>query len=76
MNRQIANEDLLKELEQLIKKYPDQRFSQILSNYGFIKPQRPTKDLGRISWQNEFYVESEELLERVKRRIEDMENDI
>jgi hypothetical protein len=71
MNRQEANIKLKDLLEYLILKYPDLRFSQILDIAGFVKPQRPTKDRGRISWQNEFNMEPEELLERVERRIKD-----
>lgn len=74
MTRLDCNKDLLALLEDLIDAYPDQRFSQILQNYGFIKPGRPVKDPGRIYWQNEFNIEPDELLERVKRRIEDMEH--
>lgn len=48
------------------------RFSQVLQNYGFIKPERPAKPDARISWQNEFYVEPQEVLKRVKRYVENL----
>lgn len=73
MTRAEANFKLIQELITLTVKYPDQRFSQLLQNYGFIKPHRAVKDPGRIEWQNEFYLEGEDLLKRVKQRIEDME---
>lgn len=75
MSRKESNIDLLNRLEYLIEKHPDMRFSQILQNFGFVKPQRAVRDPGRISWQNEFYIEGSDLLTRVIRRIEDMESD-
>lgn len=69
MSRQYANYQLVRILVDLIKDNPEQRFSQILQNYGFIKPNRPTNPEVRIDWQNEFYEEPEVVLERVKQRI-------
>jgi len=73
MTRLESNRDILNLLEYLIEKYPDQRFSQILQNFGLIKPNRPANPENRIDWQNEFYMEPDELLKRIKQRIEDME---
>lgn len=73
MNRLEANKRILKYLEECIEKYPEQRFGQILQNYAFIRPHRPAKENNMIDWKNEFYMESDELLKRVKQRIEDME---
>jgi len=73
MTRLQANKKLLKILKELVINNPDQRFSQVLQNLGFVKPSRPVRDLGMIEWQNEFYLESEELLKRVKGRIEGLE---
>lgn len=69
LDRQMNNEFLLHELEHLINIHPDLRFSQILQNYGFIKPERPARPENKIGWQNEFYVEPEVILERVRRII-------
>lgn len=69
MNRQASNYQLAAILIELIKEYPDQRFSQILQNYGFIKPNRPADPQVRVDWQNEFYEESDVILERVKQRV-------
>ena len=74
MTRQEANLELLNKLEYLIEAHPDLRFSQILDVFGFVKAERPVKDPGRIHWQNEFYVEGGQLLERVNRRITDIED--
>lgn len=73
MNRQEANLELLNHLEYLIERYPDMRFSQILLGFAFVKQERPAKPEVRISWQDEFYVEGEKILARVKQRIEDIE---
>jgi hypothetical protein len=74
MTRQENNRELLYLLEDLIQHNPDMRFSQILQSFGFVKPQRPTMDQGRISWQNEFNIEPGDLLVRVNHRIDSIEN--
>lgn len=73
MTRQNDNYELAYILLNLIDKHPDLRFSQILDSFGFVKAQRPTKDKGQISWQNEFYMEGKDLLKRVEQRITDIE---
>ena len=56
----------------MVEDSPSERFSQILRNYGFIKENRPAKpDNPHIYWQNEFYSEPQQILDRVKRRISD-----
>ncbi len=50
------------------------RFSQILQNFGFVKAERPAHPDQRISWQNEFYMEPQDVLKRVKQRIKDRED--
>ena len=71
MTRLEANRELIKLLAGYSEQYPDQRFSQILQNLWIVKPERPAHpDLG-ISWQNEFYMESEDLLKRVVRKMKD-----
>lgn len=74
ITRADNNFELLSILRDLVNKYEDLRFGQLLQSFGFIKPERAVKDPGRINWQNEFYLEPSELLERVKKRIKDMEN--
>lgn len=72
--RKAATLALLGLLSQLIEKNPTMRFSQILQNYGFVKPNRPAHPDQRIDWQNEFYMEPVALLKRVQDRINDIEN--
>jgi hypothetical protein len=69
MTRQEANLKLADILKEMIQNNPDIRFSQVLYAFGFIKPNRPTIDAGDY-WQNEFYTEPTEVLERVIARIE------
>lgn len=64
MKRQEANVALLSELQYLIFKYPEQRFSQILLNFGFVKA------------EGEYYLEGEKLLERVEKTIKEIEEEI
>ena len=68
MTRLQANEKLIGILNRLVQNNPDLRFSQILHNFGFVKPDRPTKDAGD-NWQNEFYLEPLKVLQRVTQRI-------
>jgi hypothetical protein len=72
MSRLEANKKLVKLLSDLVDSNPDQRFSQILRNYGFIKEDRPARPEMCISIQNEFYVESDKILERVEERVKDI----
>ena len=67
MNRQDANKEILSILAGMIEDYPDQRFSQILCNYGFA-----TMEYGRDFnyWKDEFYLESTELLKRLRGKHE------
>ena len=73
MSRLESNRRLVEILNRLVENNPDQRFSQILRNYGFIKEERPARPEMCISVQNEFYVESDKILERVERRVTDIE---
>jgi hypothetical protein len=63
--RQLMNTDLVIELGKLVVENPDLRFGQILSNFGFVvrDEEFPTK------WKDEFYLESEAVLERVRKKI-------
>lgn len=67
MKRQEANQELLKILEKLVKENPDQRFHQILRNYGFIVD-KSSQD-GPPIWINEFYSEPDKVLERVQKKV-------
>lgn len=71
MNRHQDNLDLVEQLVDLVNENPDMRFSQILLAYGFVKQTRPARPEANIDWQDEFYMEPDVLLKRVKRRIED-----
>ena len=66
LNRLNENRQLLKILEELIEKNPSERFSQILRNNEFISEHRDGNNMP-IFWENEFYLESEALLQRVKK---------
>ncbi len=62
------NLEILKELEQYLKKNPDVRFSQALRNLKIVS--EDTLDYGMLNnfihWKDEFNLESSELLLRVK----------
>lgn len=77
MTRLEANLKLREELEFLIFQNPDMRFSQILLAFGFVKQCRPAKPKEErpIAWQDEFFMEPEQVLERVQRRIKDVEHE-
>ena len=72
MHRLGANKELLSLLVYVIGRYPDMRFSQALSVFGFVREERPTVDR-KESWLNEFYSEPQYVLERVKKRIDNYE---
>lgn len=65
--RYEANLKLLFKLSELIQKYPELRFSQILNVHGFTRTIRPTALEVGTDWRNDFYLESEDLLERIER---------
>ena len=65
MNREQNNQHLIEILQYLVIKYPDQRFGQILRNYGFIQQEGH-------EWKNEFYLESDELYKRVSIKFEEI----
>lgn len=66
MTRLEANREILALLNDHIEKYPDERFSQILQN---IKVNICYCDDELMMIQDEFYLESEKLLERIKKEI-------
>lgn len=65
--RYEANRSLVAILAAYVENHPDQRFSQILNNYGFVK--RDSVD-GNNYWKDEFYVEPDFILERVEDELE------
>lgn len=66
--RYESNLKLACKLLYLVAKNPNQRFSQILRNYGFVRETRPVKaESLAADWKNEFYLEPKELLNRVER---------
>lgn len=75
LSRLEANRELVKILGEIVEKETDQRFSQILRNYGFVREIRPVKPEAGIPWQNEFYSEPQKILERVKRIKESLDNE-
>lgn len=52
----------------LVEKYPDQRFGQIMRNYGVISQYKPPKEELVLPplWQNDFYLESFDTLRRME----------
>ncbi len=72
-SRLKENQALLEYLKAYIDVHPNQRFSQILNNYGFV---RNTEDSAvgtayNMNWKDEFYLESDKLLERVEKIYEE-----
>lgn len=66
LKRLRANMELVSRLETYLKNNPDIRFSQALQNLGIVKTTRPVNvESTWVEWQNEFYKEPSEVLERV-----------
>ena len=68
--RKAANEALAEELLELIERYPEQRFSQLLNNFGFVQQSSTLDD---PVWKDEFHLEPMALLERVRAARERLE---
>ena len=73
MNRQQTNIVLVKTLENLIEKYPDMRFGQILFNFGFIDHVYD-KICNVTMIKDPFSEEPTETLKRVKEEIDRLIN--
>jgi len=74
--RKAINKQLVEELSKLVNKHPDQRFSQILRNYGFVKEKIMLIDNGMedyIVWQDDFNLEPEYILKRVMEDIKEFD---
>lgn len=63
--RLSSNIQIVQKLSELIIKYPDQRFGQILINYGFIETETDLKTFKTVV-KDPFYEESIDTLNRVK----------
>ena len=68
MTRQEANLILVESLKDLVLKYPDMRFGQILFNFGFID-HTYDKICGVTTIKDPFSEEPTETLKRVKEEI-------
>lgn len=66
-NRQNANFELVNKLSKLVIAYPDQRFGQILVNFGFIKQIIDHYDDNIVLTEDPFNEESVDTLKRVKK---------
>ena len=64
MTRLEANKKILALLNAHIEKYPAERFSQALLNLGVVVDWGGDEN----AWEDDFYLESEKLLERIKER--------
>jgi hypothetical protein len=65
--RQSANFEILNILYRVVLDNPDWRFSQVLRNAEVVRENRKGKL--PICWLNEFNLESEALLERIKANV-------
>ena len=71
MSRLEANRAILGVITELVERYPDQRFGQLMRNYGVIKEIR--NDWIPVAWSNEFNLESDELLKRIVKTTAEIE---
>lgn len=74
-SRKAANKKLLKQLEKLINKYPEQRFGQILENFGFYNQTGDCAD-GMFTLFSEFYTEPEIHLKQVQQTVKQVADQI
>lgn len=67
--RQKYNQELLQILTKAVEKWPDLRFSQILTSLKFVSDGQKCMDCksDMPHWEDEFYLESKDLLDRVKK---------
>ena len=59
------NRILIENLKTLVEKHPEQRFSQILLNFGFVKQVKSPNE-EKLYWKNEFYIEPDDVIKRLK----------
>lgn len=65
MTRQNANRRILELLESLVEALPDQGFTQLLFNSEVLKCDPRSTGIPEV--RNEYHLESQELLERVRK---------
>jgi hypothetical protein len=71
LSRQKHNKEILALLTKLVKENPEMRFGQLMRNYMVVREERPVNpSTTDLPWRNEFYLESETLLERIRRAVE------
>lgn len=74
-NRKKSNQELLRIFSEYLEMYPDIRFSQALRNLikeidiNAANSEAPKYEFPNFIWQNEFNLESEDLLKRVQEEI-------
>lgn len=73
-DRANANGQLLSLLCDLMQRYPSLRFGQILANFDFVKTIPNEDSEPGVKWADEFHLEPTELLERVQKCIDSMNN--
>lgn len=67
VRRQQANLEILKNIEEMVNKYPDLRFGQILVNLGIIQYQRDPASFDIIGIKDPFNEESVVTLNRMRK---------
>lgn len=67
VRRQQANREILKNIEEMVNKYPDLRFGQILVNLGVIQYQRDPASFDIIGIKDPFNEESVVTLNRMRK---------
>lgn len=66
-DRLICNREIVKILAETIELYPDSRFGQLLLSSNIVRATKQgPNDFSDPTWQDEFYTESNELLNRLK----------
>jgi len=70
MTRQEANREIVKLLSDAVEIFPDMRMGQLLAMLRIVTHTRPVSQKGAdmydVDWKDEFYLESKELLQRMK----------
>ncbi len=71
-NRQTPNLEILQKLNWHFELYPDMRFGQALINLGIVEQVEVSlrsgdPDFNKVFWKDDFYTESSEIAERIKK---------
>lgn len=67
VRRQQANQEILRNIEEMVNKHPDLRFGQILVNIGIIQYQRDPASFDIIGIKDPFNEESVVTLNRIRK---------